>query len=556
VINKIIKTLSHSERKRLYTISFLTLVAVIFEIFSITLIIPIIKVALDNEFYINFMKEYEFLFPLREIKKEEFLFITVVFYLLIYLFKTLFLTLLSYFKFKFIKGLTENRTLRMMNSYLSQDIQFFNKNHSSFLNKNLVNEILLLSHFYNASIILISESVFLLIIVCVFFIFDPNAFLIILIYALIIAFIGKTVLKSKIQIWGKEREELQSKLSKIILETFGAIREIIIYNKRELFFQKLKAIQILKTRIDVKFSTVNEIPKYFIEFTAVIGFFILGSILFVNTLEKELLLVNLIFFAALMFKSLPSISRIVNSLQQIKFYNSAHDLIENEISKEVKQKSESGRITFYESIILKNIFFKYSNTVNNILEDFSIVINKGEKILIVGESGKGKSTLIDILAGFNKNYKGQFLIDNQPVTDLLKWRNKIGYLAQSFFILDDTIKNNIIMGEEFDSQKLQQVIKISCLENVLSLSKNGIDSVIGERGSKLSGGERQRIGLARALYRNPDLLILDEPTSSLDKKTSNSFINSLLNLDKNLTIIMVSHDDNFRSKFDKIIELK
>ena len=135
------------------------------------------------------------------------------------------------------------------------------------------------------------------------------------------------------------------------------------------------------------------------------------------------------------------------------------------------------------------------------------------------------------------------------------WRKNIGYLSQSFFILDDTIKNNIILDNKYDEEKFNKIIDICKLKDLINYKNAGVNELIGEKGGMLSGGEKQRIGLARSLYHDPEILILDEPTSSLDKETSDEFINSILNLEAKLTIIMVSHDRSIKDKFDKIITL-
>jgi len=173
----------------------------------------------------------------------------------------------------------------------------------------------------------------------------------------------------------------------------------------------------------------------------------------------------------------------------------------------------------------------------------------------MGKSGRGKTTLIDIIGGFYDNFDGEFLIDSIPIKNILSWRKKIGYLSQSFFILDDSIKNNIILNNNFDEYKLNRIIDICNLKSLIKSREKGVDDFIGERGSLLSGGERQRIGLARALYNDPEILILDEPTSSLDDDTAESFINSILQLGNKITIVMVTHNRSFSNKFDKIIEL-
>lgn len=553
--HKIYNSLGKSEKKRLAIISFFTFLSSVFEIFSIALIIPIVKLFLDNDFYFLIINEFNFFIPESISEKNELLLIIVISYVSIYFIKTFFISSLSFFKFKFIHSLCKERTLKMMRSYLSQNIKFHKLNHSSFIIKNLVNEVSFLAAFFNSSIILISESIFLLIIIITFLVYDLFAFSILITYTGIILFFFKKIFKNRIELWGNERQKLMSQISKVIVETFGSIKEIIVYEKRDLFYEALKTKQIKKTNLDIKFSTLNEVPKYFIEFFAVIGFFLLGYLLNLKTNDNETLLVSLIFYAALLFKSLPSVSRIFNSLQQIKFYESSHSVVENAIALKIKDTLNLGNVTFEKGIELKNIFFKYEESQKLIINDFSLKINKGEKVLITGKSGKGKSTLLDILAGFNRDYHGDFLVDNKKISNISDWRSKIGYLAQSFFIFDDTIKYNIILDDKFNEQKFNKVINLTSLSSVIDSQENGINSIIGERGSKLSGGEKQRIGLARALYREPEILILDEPTSSLDKNTGDEFIQSVLKIDKNLTIIMISHKEEFKKEFDRVLKL-
>jgi len=407
---------------------------------------------------------------------------------------------------------------------------------------------------FNSIIILFSELIFTLLIVFALFIFNFQILFFLLIYSLIIYLLYKIIIKNKIFNWGNERQVLQADITKDFMESFGAIKELIVYNKTDLFKDKIKSLINNKVNLDTKFATVNEIPKYFLELVSLLGFSIILTSLYLIGIEKNELLITLIFFGALIFKALPSFSRIITSFQQIGFSYPANKLVNDEINrKNDVDLFYDEEIIFNESIKFKNLSFSFEE--NKILNNFSIEIKKGERALIIGKSGKGKSTLIDIIAGFYNNYEGDFLIDGVPLKSIINWRKKIGYLSQSFFILDDSIKNNIILNDESNEDRLIEIIKICQLTELISSKKEGLNTVIGERGSLLSGGEKQRIGLARALYRNPEILILDEPTSSLDDNTAENFIESVLKLDKNYTIIMVTHNSKFQSLFERIIKI-
>lgn len=535
-------------------ISFLTFLSIIIELFGLSLLIPISRLFLDNEFYNQLINEYGNIQLLKNLDKNEIINIIIIFFILIFVVKTIFLSILSYSKFSFINKLINSTTIDLYSLYIEQNISFFNKNHSSKLIKNLVNEMNVISAFYNALIVLFSEILFSTIIIIGIIIYDATIFIYLSVYTVTLYLAFKILFKNKIYNWGIEREALQGKIVKEITESFGAIKELIIYNKEKIFKDRIKELHSSKLKLDVRFATINDIPKFFIELAAVIGFLLLVFILIFEGAEKSSLLVTLIFFSALLFKGLPSISRIVNSTQQINFYYPTHKLIFDELSLlNIKKSYKKEKIEFNRIIDLKKLTFSYEG--KTILNDFSIQIKKGQRLLIFGKSGKGKSTLIDIISGFHDKINGEFMVDGKTIENFKNWRHKIGYLSQSFFILDDTIKNNIILNDKFDEHKFNHIVNICKLQDVIDVRKNGIYDIIGERGAMLSGGEKQRIGLARALYSEPEILILDEPTSSLDDETANSFIDSILELDKKLTIIIVTHNKTFSHKFDKIIRL-
>lgn len=554
MLKEIYKTLRSNERTKLISISFFTLISLVFELFGITLIIPISKLILDPEFYGQLINDYSYLSIIQYLDREKLIIFIIILFFLTVFFKTIFFTILSYKKFSFINNIIKSRTLELYDIYLKQNITFFKKTHSASLVKNLINEMFVLGALFNSIIILFSELIFTLLIVSALFIFNFQILFFLLIYSLIIYLLYKIIIKNKIFNWGNERQVLQADITKDFMESFGAIKELIVYNKTDLFKDKIKSLINNKANLDTKFATVNEIPKYFLELLSLLGFSIILTSLYLIGIEKNELLITLIFFGALIFKALPSFSRIITSFQQIGFSYPANKLVNDEINrKNDVDLFYDEEIIFNESIKFKNLSFSFEE--NKILNNFSIEIKKGERALIIGESGKGKSTLIDIIAGFYNNYEGDFLIDGVPLKSIVNWRKKIGYLSQSFFILDDSIKNNIILNDESNEDRLIEIIKICQLTELISSKKEGLNTVIGERGSLLSGGEKQRIGLARALYRNPEILILDEPTSSLDDNTAENFIESVLKLDKNYTIIMVTHNSKFQSLFERIIKI-
>ena len=251
----------------------------------------------------------------------------------------------------------------------------------------------------------------------------------------------------------------------------------------------------------------------------------------------------------------------INAFQNFKYAISSVSIYVESFSENVKSKNINNNfesINFQHNIKFKDVSFNYVKG-KSVLEDINISINKHECIGIVGNSGSGKSTLVDLILGLIQPSKGEIRVDNKTFNlDNKFWKKNFGYVPQNIFLSDDTIKNNICLGlneKEIDIKSVNNAIKLSSLKNFIANLENNIDSFVGERGIKISGGQKQRLGIARALYRSPKILILDESTNALDKETELNILNNLLELKTEMTIIIVAHRDSSIKICDRIIDL-
>jgi ABC-type bacteriocin/lantibiotic exporter with double-glycine peptidase domain len=270
-------------------------------------------------------------------------------------------------------------------------------------------------------------------------------------------------------------------------------------------------------------------------------------------------------FITAAFRMIPSLNRIMSSTQNIKYANSVVNALYNELKNlnyHIKNTDlQINQTLDFKKITITNISFQYINNKNFGLKDISITIEKGELIGIIGESGSGKSTFVDILMGLLIIQKGEILINNKNnlYDNLSLWRSNIGYVPQNIYLIDESIKRNIAFGipdSEICPEKLLNALKLSQLDGFISNLHNGVETMVGDRGVKLSGGQRQRIGIARALYNNPTILILDEATSALDINTENEVMESINSLRGQLTMIIIAHRLTTVKKCDIIYQFR
>tara|TARA_Y100000590_G_scaffold470736_1_gene669021 strand:- start:16504 stop:18231 length:1728 start_codon:yes stop_codon:yes gene_type:complete len=548
---------------------FLLIFTVIFETLGIGLIFPLMDVIINQEFTKNL-----FGINLHDISQNyesnDIIAYLASFLLLLFIIKSVYLTFFSYWSNKFSQELYKTLSLNLLKIYIHQNISFYFEKNSSELLRNAFWECknvgaLVLIYLRLIIEIIVSISIIILI----FYINLVISSLTLLIFLFLMTFYY-VLLKKKIYNYGLILQQSVNSQLKILNETFNGIKDIKL-KSIENFFIRLYDNSIYKyINAAYKQATINDLPRIIIELIFII---ILASIVLVNLfissdLQKILPLLGL--YVAASFKLMPSISKILSYIQQIQSLRVSAELISREFSlikkdKYISEKNE-GNFIFNHEIKLNNISFSYNTKVNHekleikkILNNFSHTIKKDTCVGIIGKSGKGKSTIIDLITGILPPSAGEVLVDGQNIKNNIKgWQRCIGYVSQNIFVSDSTIQDNIALGIE--PKDIDQDLLIKCAEDARILSfintlKDGFKTRIGEKGVKLSGGQIQRLAIARELYRKPSLLILDEATSGLDVETENEILKGLEKIKKEITIIIVSHRENTVKNCDKIVDI-
>ena len=540
---------------------FFSIIAMILEMIGIGLIIPIINIFTQDEI---FFSKFTFLndLQLNDYSKTNLISISLICLITVYLFKTIFLTYVSYKQTQFITDIRKTISQRLFVNYLERSYEFFLNKNSSELIRN-INDIANFCVLLRAVLMFLTELTILIGISLLLIIYEPTGSIVVLFSIGLIGILFSNKIKKKAEFWGTERRNAEGYKMSVMQESFRLIKEIKISNLNKYFTTKFISSNNLAAVNQFKHEFVLSLPRYWFELIAIFGFTILIIVLTYTTDSTTNIIATIGLFAAATFRLLPSIIKMINYIQQVHFSLPVLNNLSEEfnLEKKVKNNQEKFDTKFIikKELILKNISFKYQNSNNNVLDNINLKIKTGSIIGIKGPSGVGKTTLVNIILGLLKPTSGEVLVDGIDINkNLESWQKNIGYVPQNIVLTDDTLKNNIALGideKQIDKNRINNCIKESQLENFISNVEKGIDTDVGELGSKLSGGQKQRIGIARSIYNDPQVLILDEFTSALDNQTEEKIISEISNYGKTRTVIIVSHKLSTLSKCNNIYEL-
>jgi len=564
---KLLKKLSshlHAEKKRkLLSVFILSIFSSIAESISIVMLIPFISFFINPDSYL-FNSFFQLFFDFFNITSQKDT-LTIVSFSFIFI-----IFLSSYIKLKYIKNsntLTDSVTsdfrIKIFNFLINQDFSYHYKYGSNEIMSSLALKSGALSAVVFASLNIVNSFLILLAVAITLIINEPFYTSIIIFSVILFFFI---VFKSKSQNVLKKGQNINSSqnfLIDIFENAVGYLPEIILYNLKNFFSSILSKTSEDIAKYSSEIRTTAQTPRVYLELFVLV--FIVLFILFSNFNERSLE-TNLSYLAILAFgaqKSLPLINNIYNMsinfkgstpivLNFLNILEISNNKIENNIVYE--------QIKFEKSITIKNMSFKYNKNQSSILNNINLRINKGEKISIKGQTGSGKSTLANIISGLLDPSTGEVLVDDISIDKNNKknWQKNISIVPQTIFLNDATILENIAIGvniAQIDLEKVKLASKSAQISEFIESLPNKYNEKVGERGVRLSGGQRQRVGIARALYRDANVIILDEPTNALDSETEKLLMKSLKSISKNITIIMISHSNTFLNYFDQIIDL-
>ena len=532
-------------------LTFMILIGVVFEMFGIGVIIPLVTLfSSPNPLEANVVlkKIYDWLEPESHTQFLVWILTGVIF---LYLVKNIYLLILSCFQNRFIRNNIYQLSCRLFGYYLHSSYDFHLKYNSSELLRNI------------KLVAIIMNSVFMPVLLCMtefmvvtgIFIFliwvDPISAL--TITASLGIFLGGYYRFSRkmLRKLGEASKYHEGKTYQQIYQSFTGIKEIKV-SGTEIFFNKIFSghMWVFTTAIQ-RSVLIGVLGRYIIEAITISS--ILGVMIFLlhSGESSNNILVTFSVFAVAAMRLIPSANRLNWALTTIGFGTPSLDEIFSHLNKneknaaEIIDRSTAESMPLDRQIELRNVRYKYENSEKISLDSVSLIIPKKNIVALVGESGAGKSTLLSLISGLIKPSSGDVLVDGKDIhRSLFSWQKQIGYVPQSIYILDDTIRNNIAFGvqEKYVSEeKVWEVLRLAQLDSFVKELPNGLDALIGENGVRFSGGQRQRIGIARALYGEPQVLIMDEATAALDNETERALMDDVGSLRRDCTIIWSAH---------------
>ena len=544
------------------------IIAALFETISIGVIVPFVGIITNPpliEENVFLSKVYEF-FNFQS--TTAFIVFAVVLLLLVFVFKNIYLLFYNYIQYRIVLNQQVKLSTLLFEEYLTKPYTFHLQRNTAELLRNVNGEVstvfqgIVLATFQLITEVLITACILLLLIASA-----PTATLVAAFLLGGSIYVFFKLFKRKISLLGKEQQLVNAEKIKWVNQGLGASKEVKVSGREEFFIDSYRKHSLIGVKNSRFMKMLELVPRVFIETILVATVLLTMLIIVFKGNDTTQLISTMALFAMSAFRLMPSITRIMALITTIKYSQPAlnvlyEDLYTNNarsaVVQNIKLDVTEGRV-FNDSIKLQNVSFRYPNQKDNSIKDVTLSIPIGKSVAFIGESGAGKTTIIDIILGLLKPEKGEVLVDQKRLDEQIGlWQQKIGYIPQTIFLSDDTIRNNVAFGypsSQINDKEVWRALEQANLKEFVELLPDQLDTSVGERGVRLSGGQRQRIGIARALYHNPEILFMDEATSALDNETEKEIMKAIDGLKGEKTLIIIAHRLTTIENCDIIFEI-
>lgn len=473
--------------------------------------------------------------------------------LAVFIIKSVYIIAFNYFESRFIYNRRYTISHRLMSAYMHAPFIFHLQRNTAELFRNIGSEINVFVNQVVANLLKMSrEGVMALAILIFLVVVEPVITLLVISFSGIGGGTFILMNKKKMKKFGEEEQDRRREMVKAIYQGLGGIKDARVLNREEEFIEKFRIQALKSTRLMAYIRFIQQIPRPVIETTAVLGMLSVAVLLVWQDRPIETIIPVLTLFAMAAVRLMPSVQQMISMYTNLRYYIVSLDPVYDDLKELEKyntsfaeERKNKKQLIFESEIEIRNLSYRYPESDEQALRDISISIPKGKAVAFVGPSGAGKTTIVDLILGLLEPDKGEILVDGTNIRENVSaWQKNIGYIPQSIYLADESLRFNIAFGvpeDEIDDEGVRQAVKLAQLETMVNRLPDGLDTLIGEHGTRFSGGQRQRVGIARALYHNPKVLVMDEATSSLDNITEKQITNAIQSMKGERTLIIIAH---------------
>ena len=546
-----------------FTIFFSILLGAALETLGVSILIPFVQAILTPKELMQKEIVKNILGTIKINDELEFVVFVTVTVIVFYFIKNIYLVLTAYWQQKYRCDVQKYVSVSILKSYLHYPYSYFIKTNSSELLRNVITDADGLMSCINSIFSILTQFFIVFLITVFLFITDPFIASCLVISIIFVLLVPIVILGRPIRKTGIKLRENAAACYKNALQAISGIKEIIMYGKQDFFSAEYEASYKKKADNDIRSCVYTSLPGRLIEAICISALALSLCIKRTGGSLDVAMIAQLSAFAMAAFKLLPSVSTISQSFNTLilsyPVLTSVHNNISNKENRLLLTNSSGKTVNFSKQIRYENVAFHYENNEKIIFSNVNVTINKGDVVGIVGPSGAGKTTFVDVLLGLLKNTEGKIFVDGVVLDDenIVNWRSTIAYVPQTAYLIDDTILANVAFGQkEIDEKLVSDVLKEAMLQDYINNLPEGVNTVVGERGVAMSGGQRQRLSIARALYTKPEIIVVDEPTSELDEKTEKEIMDSVDNLIGKQTLFIIAHRLSTLKKCTKILKIE
>lgn len=573
LLGKLNYIFDRKEKLFLIILGFMILVGGILETLGVSAMIPVVTSIMDPAAIQSTIDKYTILqnicnfFQLSNAK--QIIIALLILLMAIYVLKNVYIMFLSYVQNTFITRTRNKMISRVMRAFLNRPYEAYLGADIPTVFRLTDSDIPQTFALMLAMLQLASETIVSLFLFLVMLFTDVKMTLFIVCIFGVLTLVLTKVLKPRLNQIGQKNQKIQSRIAKWRIQAIYGLKDVKVLNREEFFIRNYYESGKVGANLSRNYSVLNNVPRLFIETVFIVSMLCFIAVYISRGGDVTALMTKLVAFGLAAVRVMPSVNRINTYITEIAYtqpclnflYENLQEDMRNDVQlEELKKGSMGPKVVLNDKIELNHITFAYAGTEKNIFTDAHMEVKKGQSVGIMGASGAGKSTVVDILLGLLRAKEGTITCDGTDIfSNYESWLAQIGYIPQSIYLIDESIRDNIAFGidaDRIDEKRLWEVLEEAQLKEFIEELPEGLDTTIGDRGVRLSGGQRQRIGIARALYHNPEILVFDEATSALDNDTEKAVMEAINSFHGKKTMVIIAHRLNTIEKCDVIYKVE